>query len=216
MSQAESDKLPILYSFRRCPYAIRTRMALLYSGIAVELREIVLRDKPASMLEYSSKGTVPVLVLTDGEVIEESRDVINWSLSIHDPDQWKTEDLSNLIDENDFVFKQHLDQYKYADRHFDHPAEHYRDQCEFFLQKLETRLVKHDFLLGDRITDTDVSIFPFIRQFAFVDKTWFDQSPYPRLQKWLYNFLQSDMFQTVMRKYPPWQPENSVIRFPDP
>ena len=206
--------LPILYSFRRCPYAIRARMAIYYSGLTVEIREIVLRDKPASMLEYSPKGTVPVLILPSGQVIDESRDVMDWALSIHDPDQWKTEGSNSLLEENDSVFKQHLDQYKYADRHPDHPAEYYRDQCEDFLQKLEGKLASQNFLMGDRITDIDIAIFPFIRQFAFVDKAWFDQSSFPHLQKWLACFLESDLFLNVMTKYQPWKPEDNMILFP--
>ncbi len=206
--------LPILYTFRRCPYAIRARMAILYSGVTVGLREVVLRDKPLSMLEYSAKGTVPVLVLSSGEVIDESWDVMNWALSQDDPDHWKTCSDNSLVEENDSVFKQRLDQYKYADRHPEHSAEYYRDQCEIFLQKLESSLVNQTFLMGDQITDVDIAIFPFIRQFAFVDKTWFDQSPYPQLQKWLAYFLVSDLFLKAMIKYPPWKPEDNVILFP--
>ena len=206
--------LPILYTFRRCPYAIRARMAILYSGVTVELREVVLRDKPRSMLEYSKKGTVPVLILSSGEVIDESWDVMNWALSQDDPDHWKTCSDNSLVEENDSVFKQYLDQYKYADRHPEHPAEYYRDQCEEFLQKLERKLSVQNFLKGDRITDIDIAIFPFIRQFAFVDKAWFDQSPYPHTQEWLNYFLESDLFLNVMIKYSPWKPEDNVIQFP--
>ena len=206
--------LPILYTFRRCPYAIRARMAILYSGVTVEIREVVLRDKPRSMLEYSAKGTVPVLILSSGKVIDESWDVMNWALSQGDPEDWKTSHDNNLIEENDSVFKQYLDQYKYADRHPEHPAEYYRDQCEEFLQKLERKLSDQNFLKGDRITDTDIAIFPFIRQFAFVDRAWFDQSSYPHIQEWLNYFLESDLFLNVMIKYSPWKPEDNVILFP--
>ncbi len=206
--------LPILYSFRRCPYAIRARMAIYYSGLTVEIREIVLRDKPVSMLEFSPKGTVPVLVLPSGEVIDESRDVINWALSQYDPDLWKIDDPGGLIEENDSDFKQWLDRYKYADRYPDLPAEVYRDHCEFFLKKLEMKLMDQAFLMSDRMTETDVAIFPFIRQLAFVDKAWFDQAAYPHLQKWLTCFLESDLFRNVMIKYLPWKPLDKVIQFP--
>ena len=206
--------LPVLYTFRRCPYAIRARMAIYYSGLAVEIREIVLRDKPASMLEYSPKGTVPVLVLPSGEVIDESRGVMKWALSQHDPDLWKIDDPDGLIEENDSDFKQWLDHYKYADRYPDFPAEVYRDHCEVFLKKLEMKLMDQAFLMSDRMTETDVAIFPFIRQLAFVDKTWFDQAAHPHLQKWLACFLASDLFRNVMIKYLPWKPEDKVIRFP--
>ncbi len=214
MSKIEVTKLPILYTFRRCPYAIRARMAIFYSNVAVELREIVLRDKLAAMLESSSKGTVPVLILPSGEVIDESRDVMNWALSQHDPEHWVTDVNKDLIEENDSVFKGNLDQYKYADRYPDHPAEVYRDQCEIFLQRLESKLIDRTFLMGDQITDVDISIFPFIRQFAFVDMEWFDQATYPNLQKWLSYFLASDLFLDVMRKYPSWKPGDNVILFP--
>jgi glutathione S-transferase len=166
------------------------------------------------MLEYSPKGTVPILVIPSGDVIDESRDVMNWALSQHDPVQWRTDNKNELIEENDSVFKQHLDQYKYADRYPDHPTEYYRDQCEIFLQRLESSLINQTFLMGDQITDVDISIFPFIRQFAFVDKVWFDQSTYPQLQKWLNYFLESDLFLKTMIKYPPWKPEDSVTLFP--
>jgi glutathione S-transferase len=203
--------LPILYSFRRCPYAIRARMALTYAGVPVELREILLRDKPASMLTASSKGTVPVLVLPDGSVLDESYDVMRWALNHHDPDHWCEATLAAetnaLIDQNDHSFKAHLDRYKYADRYPEHPMEYYRTQAEGFLQILETRLTTTRFLLGEKISIVDVGIFPFIRQFAFVDKDWFDRAPYPNLQRWLANFLESDIFLSVMEKHAVWREE---------
>lgn len=203
--------LPILYSFRRCPYAIRARMALTYAGVQVELREILLRDKPTAMLTASSKGTVPVLVLPDGSVLDESYDVMRWALSHHDPDHWCEATLAAetnaLIEQNDGSFKAHLDHYKYADRYPEHPMEYYRTQAEGFLQILETRLTTTQFLLGEKISIADVGIFPFIRQFAFVDKDWFDRAPYPNLQCWLANFLESDIFLSVMEKHAVWREE---------
>jgi len=203
--------LPILYSFRRCPYAIRTRMTLAYSGITVNLREIILRDKPTALLDISPKGTVPVLLQPDQTVLDESLDIMRWALAVHDPDQWLRQDdtvlvETKLIETNDNDFKVHLDQYKYADRHPEQSTEYYRQQGEKFLQSLEQQLRQTQFLLADTIGLADIAIFPFIRQFAFVDKTWFDQSPYPQLQHWLDYFLRSPLFINVMKKYSVWQP----------
>lgn len=192
--------LPILYSFRRCPYAIRARMALKYSGIAVEIREVKLNNKPQQMLDYSAKGTVPVLILDNDKVIDESLDIMLWAISQHDSNNWRVEGFEQLIDENDNVFKKHLDQYKYSIRYPEHSKEYYRQQGEIFLQQLEQRLEKHKYLLCEQITIADVAIFPFIRQYAHVDKQWFDQTPYRQLQSWLNEFLQSDLFHAVMKK----------------
>ena len=184
-------------------------MTLAYAGIPVEHREVLLRDKPSSMLKASAKGTVPIMVLPDGSVIDESYTIMRWALEQRDPGHWWQEKLEigtdALVRENDFDFKIHLDHYKYADRFPDHPASHYRQQAEKFLLNLEQKLVQHRYLQGDQLTFSDVAIFPFVRQFAFVDKTWFDQAPYPRLQAWLQSFLDSVLFTDVMRKYPLWQ-----------
>ncbi|MEH6528879.1 MAG: glutathione S-transferase [Porticoccus sp.] len=217
--------LPILYSFRRCPYAIRARMALKYAGVQVELREILLREKPPQMLAVSNKGTVPVLVLPDGSVLDESYDVMRWALDINDPDCWwdsaVASEIDRLIEQNDFSFKPHLDHYKYVDRYSQdpqnpqHTMEYYRTQAEDFLQILEARLTTTRFLLGEKISVADVGIFPFIRQFAFVDKTWFDQAPYPNVQNWLAYFLNSDLFLSVMGKCPVWQEGAAIQSFPE-
>lgn len=205
----ESTTLPILYSFRRCPFAIRARMALHYAGVTLELREVLLRNKPPAMLLASAKATVPVLVLPDGRVIDESVDIMRWALESNDPDDWWRNELTKaslaLIHQCDFEFKTHLDHYKYADRHPEKPAMFYREQAEGFLAGLEQKLTQNRFLLDDHLTFTDVAIFPFIRQFAMVDKTWFDQAPYPGLQFWLQSLLDSVLFTNVMTKYPPWQ-----------
>jgi len=201
--------IPILYSFRRCPYAIRARMALDYAGITVELREVLLRDKPRSMLLASTKGTVPVLVLPDGRVIDESVDLMRWALTQGDPEHWWRHDLeaatNSLVEENDHVFKKHLDRYKYADRYPEQPQSFYRAKAEMFLRQLEQKLVLTRYLLDDRITFSDVAIFPFVRQFAFVDKGWFDSAPYPKLNAWLQSFLDSDLFLSVMTIYPRYE-----------
>ena len=214
--------LPVLYSFRRCPYAMRARMAISYSGIAVELREVILRDMPASLLDCSPKGTVPVLVLPDEKVLEESRDIIDWALAVNDPDRWQPDagdaiclEIDRLVGENDVFFKQSLDCYKYAERYPEHPADYYRAQGELFLRKLEQQLEQHAWLCGERIGVADISIFPFVRQFAHVDKAWFDGARYPRLQAWLHYFLQSTLFSGVMAKYPQWREGDEVTLFPD-
>ena len=221
MQQHAHPALPTLYSFNRCPYAIRARMALCYSGISVELREVALRNKPEEMLLHSPKGTVPVLVLPNGKVIEESLEIMRWALAIHDPQDWlcKNEsalrdEAARLIHENDHVFKQHLDHYKYPTLHTEHPLEHYRAQGEIFLQGLENRLQHQRFLLAERITLADIAIVPFVRQFARVDADWFATAPYMQLQRWLEFILNSTLFTSVMTKRPPWQPGDEVVVFP--
>jgi len=211
--------LPVLYSFRRCPYAMRARMAIAYSGNKVELREVALKEKPEALLQASAKGTVPVLVLENGEVIDESLDIMYWALSRHDPDHWlaltsdtKTES-QQLINENDTVFKPYLDHYKYADRYPQHSTQYYRVQGETFLAQLEKRLSAHSHLLGSEISLVDIALFPFIRQFAHVDKDWFDQAPYPCLQAWLEALLGSELFNYVMKKYPPWDTTQNRLIF---
>ncbi|CAM9407563.1 unnamed protein product, partial [Chrysoparadoxa australica] len=208
-SAAMAAELPILYSFRRCPYAMRARMALCYSEIPVELREIKLRDKPAEMLAASPKGTVPVLVLPSGTVIDESLDIMSWALDQNDPQGWLTSDeqevAKELIRQNDGEFKGWLDRYKYPQRFPDaSSAEVYRSQGESFLQELETRLQQHRFLLGERQTLADVALAPFVRQFAHVDMDWFEASDYTALQLWLQEFKSSTLFVDVMKKFPPW------------
>ena len=213
-------QLPVLYSFRRCPYAIRARMALKYTNTFVELREVVLREIPEAMLACSPKATVPVLVLRDGRVLEESRDIIDWALSRYDPNDWLPEDpaqlalVNQLIDENDHSFKAYLDRYKYAERYPQHPAAYYRAQGESFLRQLDVRLDKTAWLAGERMTVADVAIFPFIRQFAHVDRDWFDRAPYRQLQPWLQGLLETDLFAAVMQKYPRWQEGDAVTCFP--
>ena len=211
--------LPILYSFRRCPYAIRARLAIKVSNIKVQLREVILADKPKEMLACSSKGTVPVLQLADGTVIDESMDIMAWALTQHDPENWlpdssaRREEINCLIELNDTSFKQQLDYYKYSDRFPESTMQTYRQQAEGFLQQLEERLEQHLFLTGENPSLADMALLPFIRQFSNVDKTWFDQSPYIKLQVWLDSLLADRLFLEVMHKYSQWQPGNPIEHF---
>ena len=199
----------VLYSFRRCPYAIRARIALRYAGIKVELREVELKNKPESMLQLSAKGTVPVLLESDGNVIDESLDIMLWALSQSDTEQWICEktkpDSLALIEENDNIFKHWLDRYKYFDRYPEHPQDYYLSQCLEFIAELEAALEEREFLLERNIKLADVAIFPFVRQFAFVDKTKFDLLPFPKVQRWLAYFLNHELFMSSMKKFKPWQ-----------
>lgn len=193
---------PILYSFRRCPYAIRARLAIKISGIEVEMREVDLRDKPRAMLECSPKGTVPVLLLPDGTVIDESLDIMRWALAINDPEAWSNESAESLslIGQNDGSFKRNLDRYKYPARFSEQSVEYYREQGEGFLRLLDERLGVSKYLMRDRPNMTDMAILPFVRQFAHVDKQWFYSSRYTRLINWLDGLLLSDLFVAVMKK----------------
>lgn len=198
---------PVLYSFRRCPYAIRSRLALQYAGQMVDLQEVSLRDKPPEMLAISPKGTVPVLQLADGTVLEESLDITLWALRKADPAQLlpaadELPETLALIAENDGNFKHWLDRYKYAVGYPEHSPEYYRQQGEIFLQNLEQRLNQNTYLSGAQVTLSDIAIVPFVRQFAFVDKAWFDAADYPALQRWLEDWLASDVFLRVMAKQP--------------
>ena len=192
----------VLYSFRRCPYAMRARMALRYSGVALSIVEVSLKAKPAAMLAASPKGTVPVLVCADGRVIEQSLDIMHWALAQHDPDNWLQGDGSALIEDNDTRFKVLLDRYKYAIRYPEQPMEHYRAQGGEFLQGLERRLALTAYLTGPALSLADVALAPFVRQFAHVDREWFGQAPWPHLNAWLERFLASALFASVMVKSP--------------
>lgn len=212
------NTFPVLYSFRRCPYAMRARLALYASGAKVELREIVLRDKPAHMLEISPKGTVPVLQLQDGKVIDESFDIMIWALGRQDPDEWlgtEEETTQFLITRNDNEFKRALDRYKYPGRY----EEENIDQDEQFekgaiiLKDLNSRIEENGALLSDDNTLADFAIFPFVRQFAAVNSKRFEDLTLKPLENWLDAHLQSDLFQAIMPKYEPWNPDHKPIYF---
>ncbi|MCU1781784.1 glutathione S-transferase [Pseudomonas sp. 13B_2.1_Bac1] len=192
----------LLYSFRRCPYAMRARLALRYCGVPVQIVEVSLKAKPAAMLALSPKGTVPVLCV-DGRVIEESLEIMQWALAQNDPEDWLLGGdprVLALIAENDQVFKHHLNRYKYAERYPQQPMEHYRAEGEVFLQQLEGLLAENDYLLAGHLSLADVALAPFVRQFAHVDREWFAGTPYHRLQTWLQRFLESPLFAAVMAK----------------
>lgn len=205
---------PVLYSFRRCPYAIRARMTLKYASIICELREVVLNNKPLELMSISKKGTVPVLQFANGKVIDESLDVMLWALQQEDPEHWlnvEVQGAKSLIKENDKHFKESLDQYKYFQKSSEKPQIYYRRKAQGFLQLLECNLQKHQGvgLLSSHISLADVAIFPFIRQFAHVDWDWFSHSQYKKLISWLLNFENSQLFLSVMKKHKPWQ-ENAT------
>ena len=209
---------PRLYSFRRCPYAMRARLGLLFAGLQVELREITLKNKPPQMLAISPKGTVPVLQLLDGTVIEESREIMTWALEQQDAQgllaAQTLPQANTLIDKNDNEFKYWLDRYKYADRHLDMSQAEYRQRGEAFLQMLEELLIKNPYLLGESITIADIGIMPFVRQFAHVNRKVFYDLPYPNLQRWLQDWLQHPLFLQAMTKFQPWQDGDEVVVFP--
>lgn len=211
---------PILYSFRRCPYAMRARLAILSSGIVCTHREILLRDKPQAMLEASPKGTVPVLVLPEGTVLEESLDVAFWALNASDPADWLapwSADKSAadaLIARNDGPFKHHLDRYKYATRYDDVDELEHRSAGLDILSDLNARLSGTGYLFEDRFTFLDAGIAPFVRQFRIPDKEWFDGLDLPHLHAWLQNFLKSDRLSVVMHKYNLWNGVEDNDTFP--
>ena len=207
--------LPILWSFRRCPYAMRARLAIQSSGHQVQLQEILLKDKPAPFLAASPKGTVPVL--QDGDtVIEESRDVMLWALTRNDPEGWLEMPDAGfaLIDENDGPFKAALDHTKYAVRFPDRDETEERAKAMIFLAKLNERLSQTAFLIGPKRTLADMAILPFVRQFANTDRAWFDAQGLNPLSRWLDGFLTSDRFRAIMTKYPPWQVGQDQVLFP--
>ncbi|WP_394133231.1 glutathione S-transferase [Shewanella maritima] len=227
----------ILYSFRRCPYAMRARLGLHLSSLNPQIREIELRNKPEHMLAVSPKGTVPVLIVqqdqssSSDKVLEESLDIMRFALAEYprvgsflpneQPNKQQGEYLSltaykalqtslsdncnqQLIASNDQQFKPWLDKYKYADRHLEYSEEYYRDQACVFIQTLEDCLAQSPYLFGKHINLADLAIFPFIRQFAHVNKPWFESSPYPKVRAWLAGLMQSALFEAVMKKYPLW------------
>ena len=221
--------LPILYSLRNCPYAMRARLAIAASGQKVRLREVVLSQKPAQMLRASPKGTVPVLVLENKQVLEQSLEIMQWSfeqsdssnyllrcnakaLSVANTEQHKSNainnsqqtDMHSLVALFDTEFKTCLEQYRSAKRYHDTQLVLHRNSCQVYLQMLEDRLSCNLYLCANTASVADLAIMPFIRQMARVERQWYLQSPYPKVRSWLDGFLQSPMFSKVMAQYPLW------------
>jgi glutathione S-transferase len=195
---------------------MRARLAIASARIGVELREVELRNKPTALQLTSPKATVPVLVLDNGRVIDESIDIMRWALLQNDPEHWKDASLApaeSLIEWNDGEFKHFLDRYKYADRYPDLSAMVSRQQAEQFLAELERRLAQNAYLCGSRLSLADAAILPFIRQFAAVDSAWFESAAYPAVQDWLNAFVDSNRFKAVMTQYRPWKPGDLPIWF---
>lgn len=212
--------LPLLYTFRRCPYAMRARLALWKANISCELREVVLKDKPPSLIDYSPKATVPVLVLEEGSIIDESLDIMFWALEQSDPDGWllpaegSIDEAKALIKVNDDDFKKHLDRYKYPHRYDDVDPLYHRQEAERFLADLNARIKSKGHLFGADPSLADFAIGPFIRQFANTNRDWFDASEYEALKSWLEGFLALPLFEAIMEKYPQWHEGDAPILIP--
>jgi len=204
---------PVLYSFRRCPYAMRARLALWVAGIAVDLREVKLAAKPPELLAASPKATVPVLVLADGSVIDQSLDIMRWALARNDPEGWLAGEDAALIAANDGPFKHHLDRAKYPGRYDEDGVTDHRAAALALLAPLEARLAAAPYLCGAGSSLTDMALFPFIRQFAAIDPAWFAAQPLPRLQGWLDRLIGSDLFAAVMPKFAPWKASDAPVLF---
>jgi glutathione S-transferase len=200
--------VPVLYSFRRCPYAMRARLALLVSGQMVELREVSLKQKPPELLQASPKATVPVLVFADGQVLDQSLDIMLWALKQHDPEKWlmgNSDSLKTMLDwvaRCDGDFKPQLDRYKYPHRFGLNDATPARLSGAIFLNALNVELLKYPNLMGERLSLADMAIAPFVRQFAHTDPLWFAQQDWPALQHWLCRFEASTLFAEIMKKQP--------------
>ncbi len=204
---------PVLYSFRRCPYAMRARMALWVAGVTVELREVKLAAKPPALIAASPKGTVPVLVLADGTVIDQSLDIMRWALGQNDPEGWLAGEDAGLIAVNDGPFKHHLDRAKYPGRYEEEDGTDHRAAALALLAPLEERLENAPYLCGETPSLTDIALLPFIRQFAAIDPAWFAAQPLPRVQGWLDGLLASDLFASIMGKFAVWQAGDAPVLF---
>lgn len=212
---SENVSLPVLYSLRNCPYAMRARIAIYYAKHKVALRDLVLTNKPDEMVKVSPKGTVPVLVINiekkTPEIIEESLDIMLWALHESDPDDYLhvetpslLPEMLSLISQFDHEFKKCFDKYQCAKRYHEDSLENDREACEKYIVDLEKRLEDHTFLMSNKASLADIALLPFIRKFSKVERQWYLQSPYPKLREWLNHFLQSRMFSKVMTKHPLW------------
>ena len=201
-------KLPVLYTFRRCPYAMRARISMYYSKISYEHREILLKERPKKLYQLSPKGTVPVLNLPDGKVIDESLDIMKWSVSVNDPGSWFVNNIDKqleLISINDEEFKKWLDRYKYHDRYPEYSVEYYRGKCEKILDNFEKILASEKFLFSNNISLADIALLPFVRQFSNVDIIWF-RKRFIHLSGWMDGLIGMEIFQAMMKKFEIWNP----------
>ncbi len=212
--------LPILYSLRNCPYAMRARLAIYKAKYPVALRDIVLSNKPQCMLDVSPKGTVPVLVLTSNQVLDESLAIMLWALEENDPedllhshDKSILANMLELIEQFDVGFKTSLNAYKCAKRYQESNVVECRQLCEVYLAQLELRLSKNNFFFSNQESLADIALVPFIRQFARVERQWYLQSPYPKLRQWLNSYLHSPLFTQVMAKNPLWLETKQEVLF---
>lgn len=224
---------PILYSLRNCPYAMRARLAIYKAKLPVVLRDVVLTDKPPQMIAASAKATVPILVLNDSKVIDESLDIMLWALNESDPhnllragshgsnqensqdSNHSYNDILQLVNQFDSEFKPCLEAYKCAKRYHETNIQACREACEVYIKNLEQRLSAHRYLIDNRESMADIALLPFIRQFAKIERQWYLQSPYPQLKRWLNQYLQSAVFNKVMFKYPLWSLDQPAIIFGD-
>jgi glutathione S-transferase len=220
VSAGDAAPYPVLYSFRRCPYAMRARLALLASDTVCELREVVLARKPAALLQTSPKATVPVLVLPDGPVLEQSLDIMLWALRRNDPRQWLPAGEQDwitalqLIAQCDGDFKAQLDRYKYPNRYALPDGQSHRTAGAQFLHMLNDRLACHSHLMGAHFGLADAAIAPFVRQFAHTDPTWFADQDWPALQQWLAAFEASGDYTKVMERFAAWTEGEATLLFP--
>ena len=207
------NSTPILYSFRRCPYAIRARLAIYSAGIELEIREVLLRDKAPKFLEVSKSKTVPCLQTND-DILDESLDIMVWALNLNDPNNWlrDTDKSFELIETCDGPFKNALDRTKYPNRYPDENAVENRMLASDYLDLIESQL--NPYLFGKNYNLADVAILPFIRQFAHIDFNWFLSQPWPKTVEWLETFKTSEMFNSVMKKYPKWEEDDLITLFP--
>lgn len=216
----EQKVFPVLYSLRNCPYAMRARIAIYYAQQPVILRDVVLTNKPEAMLLASPKGTVPILVLADKQIIDESLEVMLWALKTSDPDDFlqtnnidSLKEMLKIIALFDTDFKTCLEAYKCAKRYHEDTLIDCRQACEVYINELEQRLSRHDYFISSKASLADIALLPFIRQFARVERQWYLQSPYPKLRQWLNRYLQSPMFTQVMAKRPLWTVNDKTVYF---
>ena len=208
---------PILYSFHGCPYCLRARMALKYAQLKIILRDVDLKDLPEEARAVSSHATVPSLVISDDEYFDESWDIVKWAVEQNDPANWLgqgnefLQDAEMLVETNDHSFKGDLVKYKNPDSHPEQPMEYYRERGEEFLEELNEMLEENTFLLASHISIADIAVFPLVREFVMVDRDWFDDAPYPKLQTWLESIQNTDCFKQVMKEHKIWQPGSDNI-----